>query len=152
MQEGQHEERPIPRPPERALPPNGDEPEVHPGHAPVEDVHDQHVAHGEEQQDDAGDPHEQPRPQLEAAGGPLPPGPVAEGTPGGRRGRALRGLDRHQRFHPSERFRMSRPMIQVMGTMATRNRPVDAIDSCFMYRVEPGQKSNTMIFTPLIAW
>src|SRR6266545_2441100 len=99
----------------------------------------------------AVDPHEQPGPQLEAAARPLPPRPMAEGAPGGRRGRPLRGLHGHQRFHPRARFRMSRPMIQVIGTMDNRNTPVDAMDSCFMARVDPGQKSNTMIFTPLMA-
>src|SRR5512132_260474 len=152
MEQRQDEERPVPGPPNRTLPPHRDEPEVHPLHASVEDVHDQDVAHGEEQQDDAGDPHEQPGPQLEAAPRPLPPGPTTVGTPGGRHGgRALRGLHGHQRFHPKARFRMSRPMIHVMGTMASRNRPVDAMDSCFMYLVEAGQESNTRVFTPLMA-
>src|SRR4029450_5005722 len=96
-------------------------------------------------------PQNEPAPHAGAAPRPLPPRPMAEGAPGRRGGRALRGLDGHQRFHPRARFRMSRPMIQVMGIMANRNKPVDAMDSCFMARVDPGQKSNTMIFTPLMA-
>ena len=43
-------------------------------------------------------------------------------------------------------------MIQVIGIMLRTKMMVEASAIAFMCRVVPGQKSKTMIFTPLIAW
>src|SRR5581483_9773160 len=95
---------------------------------------------------DAGDAHEQPRPQLPPPGRALAPGPVAERTPGGLRGLvgagAGLGAGGHHRIQWKARSRMPRPMTQTIVT----------IDRALKCRAVLGQKSRIMTFTPLMAW
>ena len=73
VDEREHQEHPVPRPPERARPAHRDEPEVDPLGAGAQQMHDHEVPEGEDQQHQAADPHEQPEPELAAADGPFAP-------------------------------------------------------------------------------
>src|SRR6185503_11181032 len=143
------QERPVPGPPEGALPPRGDEAEVHALHPLVEHVHDQDVPDREHEQHQPADPHVQPRPELETADGPLAPpwaaGPVARG----RRG-VFGSLDGHQKTPADSRIVL--PMMIVIGIMLSTKMSVEASAIPFMWRALDGQKSKIMIFTPLMAW
>src|SRR5262245_4935166 len=143
----EHEQRPVPGSPERALPPCSHEPEVHAFHPAVPYVHDQHVPDGEQQQHQSADPHEQPRPQLEPPGRPLAAS-VAHEPPVRGRDPAFGRLDRHHRT-PAD-SRMPLPMMIAIGIIARTNSRVDPSAIGFMRRAVAGQKSNSMIFTPLI--
>ena len=74
----------------------------------------------------------------------------ARRAPPGAGPRAFGCLDGHQRTPASSRIPW--PMIQVIGIMLRTKMAVEASAMGFMCRVVPGQKSKTMIFTPLIAW
>ena len=97
------------------------------------------------------DPHEQPRPELEAADGPLAAACAAE------TGRARDGvgrsasLDGHQKTSADSRIVL--PMMIVIGIMPSTKMIVEAsADQLSMWRGARGQKSMIMIRTPLSAW
>src|SRR5262245_19824417 len=145
----QHQQRPVPGPPEWALPPRGHEPEVHALHPAVQHMHDQDVPDGQDQQHQPADPHEQPRPQLEPACRSLAsPQALVAALRGS--GSAFGRLDRHQ-ITPAD-SRMLLPIRIVIGIIDATKMRVEVRAIGFMWRALAGQKSNSMIFRPLIAW
>src|SRR5262249_32038785 len=148
VEQRERQQQPVPRAPERALPAELDELEVDPLHPAAEHVHDEHVPDGEEQQDDPADPHEQPRPELVAARWPLAAGDGALHGAALEAGALARlGLDHHHRSP-----RMAFPMTYVTGTMAPITITRVAYHSRAWYSDAFGQKSRSMIRTPLTAW
>src|SRR5439155_23851917 len=106
----EREHQPVPRSPEGALPAHRHEPEVHSVHALSEHVHDQHVSHGQDEQQDPGYAHEHPPPELAGFGRPPPSrtaaGPAVETTPTWNDRGGAPGLDRQQKYFTKMGFTM----------------------------------------------
>src|SRR5699024_4677806 len=134
------QQREVPDLPERAGPLAGDEAEVQALHAVTQPQVDDEVSEDEDDQDDAGQAHEEPGAQLEA--GALGLVALVAGAGCGDGGRT------HQNSPPSElgMWRHRKP------TMTTSHRPIATQKSVLWCFVPPLKKSTAMTRRPLKAW
>src|SRR5207302_3905899 len=124
-------------------PPAGHETEVDPVHAAVENVHDEQVAEHEDDQREAGDPHEQPAVKLEVA----PPGR------GPARRARLGECEISHQCPPPNRMDAVRHSIATAPGIITANQITTIVHNIgFWYFTPLAQKSTSITRMPLSAW